>query len=69
MSQTTRTVDPEVDLVEHYYEEGFSDGLPVAPPTPRKVDAAVAALGGDKDRVECRVPPDRKSTRLNSSHG
>ena len=57
MSQTTQTVGHEVDLVEYYYEQGFSDGLPVAPPTPEKIDAAVAALGGDKDLIECRVPP------------
>ena len=45
MSQTTQTVDHEVDLVEYYYEQGFSDGFPVVPPTPEKIDAAVAALG------------------------
>ena len=57
MPQTTQTVDQEVDLVEYYFEEGFSDGLPVVPPTPEKIDAAIAALGGDKDYIECRVPP------------
>ena len=35
-------VDPSVDLVEWYYEQGFSDGLPVVPPTPEKI---VAMLG------------------------
>jgi hypothetical protein len=45
------------DLVEWYYEKGFSDGLPVVPPTPAKVAAMVAALGGEPDRVLCRVPP------------
>ena len=37
------TVDADADLIEHYYERGFSDGLPVAPPTPEKVEAMVAA--------------------------
>lgn len=46
-----------VDLVEWYYAHGFSDGLPVVPPTVEKVAAMVEALGGDGDRLECRVPP------------
>lgn len=46
-----------VDLVEWYYEQGFSDGLPVVPPTPEKVSAMLAELGGEPDLVECKVPP------------
>src|ERR1051326_5097566 len=45
------------DLVEWYFEEGWTDGLPVVPPTPQAIDAAVAALGGERGCVECRVPP------------
>ena len=45
------------DLVEWYFSQGLTDGLPVVPPTPAKVAACVAALGGDPDLVECRVPP------------
>jgi hypothetical protein len=45
------------DPVEWYYEQGWTDGLPVVPPTRAKVDAMVAALGGDPARVECKVPP------------
>jgi len=45
------------DLVEWYFEQGWTDGLPVVPPTRVKVDDAVAALGGNPDLVECRVPP------------
>ena len=45
------------DLVEWYFEQGWTDGLPVVPPTPAQVDAVVAALGGDADFVECEVPP------------
>jgi hypothetical protein len=51
------TVPAGVDLVEWYYEQGFSDGLPVVPPTPEKVAAMVEALGGDASVRECRVPP------------
>src|SRR5258708_14808782 len=45
------------DLVEWYFEQGWTDGLPVVPPTRERVDAVVAALGGDPDLVECKVPP------------
>lgn len=50
-------VDPSVDLVEWYYAQGFSDGLPVVPPTPEKLVTMLRALGGEADLVECRVPP------------
>lgn len=50
-------VDANVDLVEYYYEQGFSDGLPVVPPTQEKIDAVVQVLGGDPEFVECKVAP------------
>ena len=37
------------DLVEWYFEQGWTDGLPVVPPTPEAVDAVVAALGGEPE--------------------
>src|ERR1041385_1809045 len=45
------------DLVEWYYERGFSDGLPVVPPTPTKLAAMLEALGGEPEKIETRVPP------------
>src|SRR5215475_8488180 len=45
------------DLVEWYFEQGWTDGLPVVPPTQRLVEAFVDALGGDPQLVECKVPP------------
>ena len=45
------------DLIEHYFEQGWTDGLPVVPPTPQLVAAMVAALGGDPDHLEARIPP------------
>ena len=51
------TVGEDTDLVELYYERGFTDGLPVVPPTPAKIAAMVDALGGDPALVECRIPP------------
>jgi hypothetical protein len=53
----TSQVQDDVDLVEYYYERGFTDGLPVVPPTPEKIAAMVAALGGEPQKVEARVPP------------
>ena len=47
----------DIDLVEWYYEQGFSDGLPVVPPTPKKIDAMLEALGAADENIECRVPP------------
>ena len=32
------------DLIEWYYERGYSDGLPLVPPTPEKIAAGIAAL-------------------------
>jgi hypothetical protein len=45
------------DLVEAYFERGWTDGLPVVPPTREKVDAMVDALGGEPSMVECKVAP------------
>ena len=56
-NETVQFVDRDVDLIEHYYEQGFSDGFPVVPPTPEKMEKVLAALGGEPERVECRVPP------------
>src|SRR5215470_15665068 len=47
----------DVDLVELYFERGWTDGLPVVPPTRDKIDAVVQALGGDAGFVECKVAP------------
>ena len=44
------------DLIEWYFEQGWTDGLPVVPPTRPRVDAVVEALGGDAHFVECKVP-------------
>lgn len=51
------TVGSTVDLIEYYYERGFTDGLPVVPPTSEKVDAIVACLGGEPGFIEARIAP------------
>ena len=50
-------VDDDVDLAEWYLAQPWSDGLPVVTPTPEKVAAVVHVLGGEPQRLECRVPP------------
>jgi hypothetical protein len=45
------------DLVEWYFEQGWTDGLPVVPPTGERVATCIAALGGEPEFLECRVPP------------
>ena len=52
-----RTVTEATDLIEWYYEQGWSDGLPLVPPTPEKIADVMAALGGDAGRLVSRVPP------------
>ena len=56
-SAAVERVSSSTDLIELYYERGWSDGLPVVPPTQDKIDAVVAALGGDPQFVECKVAP------------
>lgn len=46
-----------VDVIERYFEMGWTDGLPVVPPTKEKIDLFVASLGGEPNFLECKVPP------------
>ena len=55
--QASHLVSADTDLVEYSFERGFTDGLPVVPPTADKVAAIVAALGGDPQYVEARIAP------------
>jgi hypothetical protein len=50
-------VGDDVDLAEWYLAQPWSDGLPVIVPTAEKIAAVVQALGGEPQRLECRVPP------------
>ncbi len=45
------------DLIEWYYERGYSDGFPLVPPTPAKIAAVIDALGGTPAQLVARVPP------------
>lgn len=45
------------DIVERFYEERWTDGLPVVVPTPRLVDAMIEASGRDRFEVLGEVGP------------
>src|SRR5947209_3953686 len=46
----------ESALVEDYFERGWTDGLPIVPPTPERVATFVAASGLASDTVLGEVP-------------
>jgi hypothetical protein len=52
-----RLVETGTDLVEYYFEQGWTDGLPIVPPIPEKIEAMVEALGGDPHAIIARVAP------------
>ena len=65
-TSTRREISPDsaevtpfdgADPQEWYFSHGYTDGLPIVPPTPEKLDAMVEALGGDSAFLEARVPP------------
>jgi hypothetical protein len=53
---STFAIDDGTDPIEFCYEQGWTDGLPVVPPTPEKVAAAVAATGREADELVCAYP-------------
>ncbi|MBI2164879.1 MAG: hypothetical protein HYU29_00520 [Chloroflexi bacterium] len=44
-------LSPDVDPVEFCYEQGWSDGLPVVPPTPERVEAMLSTVQRDPHEV------------------
>ncbi|WP_321794714.1 hypothetical protein [Caballeronia sp. J97] len=52
---------PTEDAVEYMFERGWTDGLPVIPPTRDKVSAMLAAGGREADELLGSVPARRRS--------
>ena len=52
---------PETDAIEYMFERGWTDGLPVVPPTPGKVAAMIAAAGREPDEILGSVPARRRT--------
>lgn len=49
--------DSQADDQEFFFEQGWTDGLPVVPPTHEKVSAALATVDRDPDDIVGVVPP------------
>ena len=51
-------VEDDLDLAQsELYEQELTDGLPVIPPVPARVEAAIAASGLPGDEVVAAIPP------------
>lgn len=51
---------------DFYYERGWTDGLPVVPPTPERVASMLDAVGRDPDEVIGRIPVSRRVADVRS---
>ncbi len=49
--------EPPLDAFEYFFGKEWSDGLPVVPPTPERVEAMLAGARRDPDEVIGEVPP------------
>jgi hypothetical protein len=50
-------IDETIDAIELYYAQGWTDGLPVVPPTRAKVQAMVERSGRVASEVIAELPP------------
>jgi hypothetical protein len=57
MTETLTIPDSLDDALAFLYDQGWTDGLPVVPPTPDRVEKMLAAVGGDGSAVIAHVPP------------
>ncbi len=56
LESSTYGYDDDAAAIEDFFERGFTDGLPVIPPTPARVEAMLAAGGVAPDAVLGEVP-------------
>ena len=54
---TTFTLDESEDPIEACYEKGWTDGLPVVPPTPERVERMLSGTDRDPAELIAAVPP------------
>ncbi|MYA69804.1 hypothetical protein F4009_09090 [Candidatus Poribacteria bacterium] len=54
---TQLKIDATEDLIEVCYENGWTDGLPVVPPTPDRVEQMLRGTDWDPDELIAAVPP------------
>lgn len=53
-----------MDLIEHCFERGWTDGLPVVPPTRERVDRMLGARAADRDTVIAVLAPSQGAATL-----
>ena len=46
--------------IEFYYQQGWSDGLPLVPPTPLRVTRMLSSTDRSADEIDGSVPPDNR---------
>ncbi|MCH8352136.1 MAG: TlpA family protein disulfide reductase, partial [Chloroflexi bacterium] len=57
VSQHIEVAD-DFDAVQRLYlERGWTDGLPIVPPTPGRIESMVQAAGLDPQHVVAEIPP------------
>ncbi len=61
---TGRAASDPLEAIEYCYQEGWTDGLPVVPPTETRVAAFLAYLGRDREEVLGGVPERRRSVTV-----
>ena len=54
---TALRIAPEIDPVEYCHQQGWTDGLPVVPPTPERVEAMLAGAAREARDVVGLFPP------------
>ena len=57
MAASAVQLGPEVDLLEYCHEQGWTDGLPVVPPTTQRVEAMLSTVKKDAKEVLGVFPP------------
>ncbi len=51
-------LDDSLEAVEAYFlERGWTDGLPIVPPTPERVEAMLGGIDAEPDTVLGKIPP------------
>ena len=56
-NSTQLEINETEDLIEVCYENGWTDGLPVVPPTPERVERMLSGTDRDPDELIAAVPP------------
>lgn len=67
MANRARSLDVQDDIEvinEYAYEQGWTDGLPIIPPTPARVEAMMRAVDRRPDDIIAHLPPLRAAATV-----